>query len=422
MRVISQLCNSVELPKMIKIKQTFEREEIAPDAIPDVVRNELNKNRDQFRPEMSIAVTCGSRGIANISIIIKAVIDCLKKYQTRPFVTAAMGSHGGATDEGQRRVLADFGITEEYLDCPVRSSMETVYVGNTEEGEPVYIDKYAAEADGILVCGRIKAHTSFRGEYESGLMKMMTVGLGKQQGADAFHSMGIEHMAERLPQFGNAILKNCSIVYGLGIIENAYEKTYRLIGMLPEEIPVREPELLMEAKKMMGKLYFDHADVIVVDEMGKNISGDGMDPNITGKYPSPYLTGSISTQHLVVLDLTEESHGNANGLGCANVTTRRLYGKLDMDATYPNAITSTALWAVKIPIVAASDKEAIQIAVKACTGAGRKNPRIIRIKNTLDIGEIYISEALLEEAKRHPKIEIISELQKWDFNEQGNLF
>jgi hypothetical protein len=422
MRVISQLCSNVELPKMIRIRQTFAREEIPAEEIPEVIKKELKKSEDKFKPGMKIAVTCGSRGIANIKIIMKSIIDCLISYGTSPFVVAAMGSHGGATQEGQKQVLADFGITEDYLNCPVLSSMETVYIGDTDQGEKVYIDKNAAQADGIVVCGRIKAHTSFRGEYESGLMKMMTVGLGKQQGADAFHSMGIEHMAERLPQFGNAILKHCKILCGLGIIENAYEKTYRLIGLSPEEIPVKEPELLLEAKRMMGKLYFKNADVIVVDEMGKNISGDGMDPNITGKYPSPYLVGSITTQHLVVLDLTEESHGNANGLGCANVTTRRLFQKLDMDATYPNAITSTALWAVKIPIVAASDKEAIQIAVKGCTGIDRAKPRIIRIKNTLDIEEILISEALLKEAREHPDIEILGEAREWDFNEQDNLF
>lgn len=422
MGVISELCSNIELPKMIRVKQSFHPEEIPAEKIPGVVKAELEKGRERFKPGMTIAVTCGSRGIANIQVIMKAIVTCLQEYGTKPFIVAAMGSHGGATAEGQRNVLGDFGITEEYLNCPVVSSMETVYIGDTELGEQVYIDKHAAEADGILVCGRIKAHTSFRGIYESGLMKMMTVGLGKQHGADVFHSMGIEVLGERLPRFGNAILKHGNILYGMGIIENAYERTYRLAGMTPEEIPVKEPELLLEAKSRMGKLYFENADVIVVDEMGKNISGDGMDPNITGKYPNPKLTGNISVQHVVALDLTDESHGNANGMGCANVITKRLFQKLDMEATYPNAITSTALWAVKIPMVAPSDREAIQIAVKTSTGIDHKKPRIIRIKNTLSIDEIYISEALLPEAEKHPDIEVIGELEDWKFDESGNLF
>ena len=422
MGIVSQLCEDISLPKMVKVKQDFDRQEIPQSEIPAVIREELNRFKDKIKPGDRIAVTCGSRGIANIRLIIKTVTGFLKESGAEPFVVAAMGSHGGATAEGQKQVLTDFGVTEEYLGCPVVSSMETVYIGDTETGEPVFIDRHANEADGIIVCGRIKAHTSFRGEYESGLMKMMTVGLGKQHGADAFHSAGIEHMAERLPQFGNAILKNCKILCGLGIIENAYERTCRLVALSPEEIPEEEPKLLLEAKKRMGRLYFKEADVIVVDEMGKNISGDGMDPNITGKYPSPYLTGSFNAQHLVVLDLTAESHGNANGLGCANVTTRRLFDKLNMEATYPNAITSTALWAVKIPIVAGSDREAIQIAVKASTGVDREKVRIIRIKNTLNIEEIWVSETLLDAVKDCGQVEVLGEPEPWEFDESGNLF
>lgn len=422
MGVVSQLCGDVKLPNMIRVRQRFDREEIPAEKIPETIWMELERHKCKFKPGMSIAVTCGSRGISNIQLITKSIVDYLKECGTNPFIVAAMGSHGGATDEGQKGVLKDYGITEDYLECPVISSMETVYIGDTENGEKVFIDRHAAEADGILVCGRIKAHTSFRGEYESGLMKMMAVGLGKQHGADAFHSAGIEHMAERLPQFGNAILRNCNIVCGLGIIENAYEKTCILTALSKEEIPEKEPELLLEAKRRMGCLYISEADVLVVDEMGKNISGDGMDPNITGKYPSPYLTGNFTAQHLVVLDLTNESHGNANGLGCANVTTKRLFNKVDMEATYPNAITSTALWAVKIPIVATSDKEAVQIACKACTGRPKDQLRIVRIKNTLDIGEILISESLLDTVKGCEKIEILDKSQEWNFDKYGNLF
>lgn len=422
MRIITQLCKDIKLPRMIRVKQLFQDDFIAVEEIPDVVHRQMKRQMKDIQPGMRIAITAGSRGVANIVVILRAISDFIKQCSACPFIVAAMGSHGGATADGQRQVLEDLGITEAAVGCPIVSSMETIYIGDTANGESVYVDRHAAKADGIVVCGRIKAHTSFRGEYESGLMKMMVVGLGKQRGADAFHAAGIEHMGKRIYPFGKAIVDNCKILCGVGVIENAYEKTCKIVSLDAKDIPEQEPALLLEAKSRMGRLFFEMADVIVVDQMGKNISGDGMDPNITGKYPSPYLSGPISSQHLVVLDLTDESHGNANGLGCANVSTRRLHDKMDMEVTYPNAITSTAIWAVKIPMIAANDKEAVQIAVRACTGIDKQHVRIIRIKNTLEIDEILISESLLEDACKEPQLTIAGTGEEWNFDREGNLW
>ncbi|HZK71366.1 MAG TPA: lactate racemase domain-containing protein [Clostridia bacterium] len=422
MNVISELCKDIIIPKLVKVRQEFVKEYIDIEDIPEAVNKEMVRLKEFIKPGMRIAVTSGSRGIRNIEVITKAIVDCLKEQDAKPFIVAAMGSHGGATAEGQKMILTGYGITEAYLNCPVISSMETVSIGKTEDGQDVQIDRYAAEADGIIVCGRIKAHTSFRGSYESGLMKMLTVGLGKQHGADIFHAAGLENLASRLPIFGNAVLKYAKIIGGLGIIDNAYDKTYKIKVLLKEEIPLIEPKLLQESKDIMGRLWFDEADVILVDQIGKDISGDGMDSNIIGKYPSPILKGGIKSQHVVVLDLTDSSHGNANGIGLASITTKRLVDKIDVDVTYPNAITSNAVWAVKIPLYAKTDKEAIQLAIRTCTNIDKDKVRIIRIKNTLEIENIYISEALVDEAKKNPNIYIEGNPEEWGFDKYGNLF
>lgn len=423
MSVVSKLTQGVELPKMVKIKQNFDRSHIPEEKIPQVVYDQLQREeiKLQIKPGMKVAITCGSRGIANINIIIKAIVDFVKQCQGQPFVIPAMGSHGGATPEGQKQILNDYGVTEEFLDCPVISSMETKQIGSTAEGHPVLIDKHAAEADAIIVCGRIKAHTAFQGPYESGLMKMMTIGLGKQHGAEVTHEAGFGKMAHLVPLFGNAIRKNANIICGLGIIENAFDQTYKLIGLTNEEILEKEPELLLEAKRMMGRILFESADVLIVDKIGKNCSGDGMDPNVSGRFGTPYASGGIQSERVVVLDLTNETHGNANGIGMADITTQRLVDKMNLEITYPNAITSTLINMVKIPLYLKTDKEAIRLALKTCNHADKLNSRIVRIQDTMHLEYIYISEAMLEEATRNPDIEVVGKPEKWPFDEEGNL-
>lgn len=427
--VMEQLCETVSLPRMVRVRQSFDRAHIEPEDLPAVVWAQLNQSgiKNKIKPGMSIAITCGSRGIANIAIIVKAIVDFVKAQGANPFVFPAMGSHGGATAEGQLDVLKSYQVTEETMGCPIRATMETVYLGDTVEGNPVFQDKYAHEADGVILCGRIKAHTTFRGPYESGLLKMSVIGMGKQHGAESVHESGFINMARLLPQFARVVFDHTNIIAGVGILENAFDQTYKIAGLTPEEIWEQEPVLLKEAKSKMGRIWIENADVLVVDKIGKDISGDGMDPNVTGTFGSPESAcdgspGPLKAQRTVVLDLTDASHGNANGIGVADVTTKRLVDKTDVDVTYPNAVTSTLVVMVKMPMFAHTDQHAIQLAVRICNEIDKANPRIVRIENTMELGHIWVSEALVPEVKAHPNMELDGELEPWNFNENGNLW
>ena len=432
--VIEQLCGDIPIPKMVKVKQLFDPAFIAPEDIPRVVWEQLKREviSSNIKPGMSIAITCGSRGVANIDIIIKAVVDYVKQKGGNPFVFPAMGSHGGATAEGQLQIVNGYGVTEEAMGCPIKASMATTQIGVTDDGRPVFIDKYAAEADGIILVGRIKAHTQFVGPFESGLLKMAVIGMGKQHGAEGVHEQGFVNMAENIQRYGKVILKNAPVICGVGTIENAYDQTYKLIALRPNEILEQEPALLKEAKRIMGHILIDNADVLIVDEIGKNISGDGMDPNVSGTLPretgvprgkdgSEPRIGNFHARRVIVLDLTEETHGNANGLGLADVTTQRCIDKSINEMAYPNAITSTLLEMVKIPFCAPNDKLAVQVAIKTCAGADKNKPRVIRIKNTMKIQEIEVSEALLSEVEANNQLEAIGEVVDMSFDMNNNL-
>lgn len=433
--VIKKLCQDIPVPKMVKIKQHFNSEYIASEHLPIVVWEQLQQEdiSSQIKSGMSIAITCGSRGVANIDIIIKAIVEYVKQKGGHPFIFPAMGSHGGATAEGQLQIVNGYGVTEAAMGCPIKASMETKKIGITDDGRPVFIDKYAAEADGIILVGRIKAHTQFVGPYESGLMKMAVIGMGKQHGAEGVHEQGFSNMAENLQRYGKIILKNTPVICGVGSIENAYDQTYKIVALTPEEILRQEPDLLKEAKNIMGHILIDDADVLIVDEIGKNISGDGMDPNVSGTLPketgvprgadgSEPRIGNFHAKRVIVLDLTEETHGNANGLGLADVTTQRCVDKIINEMAYPNAITSTLLEMVKLPFYTSNDKLAIQTAIKTCAGADKKYSRIIRIKNTMEIQEIEVSEILLPEVEAHEQLEVIGTLAPMQFDDKGNLF
>lgn len=424
MGIVSELLKNVEIPKMITIRQQFDNTQIAKEEIPQVIMDQLSQEKiaSRFQPGMEVAITAGSRGVANIALIIKSIADFLKSQGVTPFVVPAMGSHGGATAEGQRGVIESYGITEEYIGCEIRSSMEAVQIGLTEKGTPVRIDKNAYEADGIVVCGRVKPHTGFRGPYESGIMKMMAIGLGKQYGAEIIHADGFDHFCEYIPMYGRAIIQHAPITCALAVLENAYDCTRELIALTPEEIITEEPKLLVRAKSYMPRILFDACDVLIVDEVGKNISGDGMDPNISGRFPTTCASGGIDAQRVAILDLTEESHGNGCGMGLADCTTRRFFNKLDLEQTYPNAITNTVVGEMKIPMIMANDKEAIQLAIKSCNEIDRAHPRVVRIKNTLKLETIQISEGLMAEAAQNSDIEIAGELGTVVFNEDGNLW
>lgn len=424
MGIVASLLQDVALPRMVPIRQSFDSTHIEPEQIPEIVSRQLNRPElaRKFQPGMEVAITVGSRGIANIALITKSIVDSLKAVGVKPFVIPAMGSHGGATAEGQRAVIEAYGVTEEYIGCEIRSSMETVEIGKTSNGRPVRIDKFASQADGIIVCGRVKPHTGYRGPYESGIMKMMAIGLGKQYGAEIIHADGFGHFREYIPMYGTAILENAPVLCGLALLENAYDQTREIVALTPREIIDQEPILLERAKRYMPRILFDTCDVLVVDKMGKNISGDGMDPNISGRFPTPYASGGITAQRVAVLDLTDETHGNACGIGLADCTTRRLFERMDLEQTYPNAITNTVVGEMKIPMIMENDKLAIQVALKSCNEIDRAHPRIIHIHTTLEMERIEISEALLEEAAANPNIEILGEPQSFPFDENGNLF
>ncbi len=421
---VSALLKDVAIPRMFKVRQSFPRPVIKPEHIPQAVMQELSKSElsEQIRPGMRIAITAGSRGVANVAIITKSIVDFVVSRGALPFVVPAMGSHGGATAEGQLEVLADYGITEDYLKCPIKSSMEVKEIGRTENGLSVVIDKNAAESDGIIVSCRIKPHNAFRGKYESGIMKMMAVGLGKQVGAEQVHSQGMQNIARNIERIGNVILQNAPILFAVPCIENAYDETSKIVGVHKNDIAHIEPVLLQEAFANMPKIIVGECDVLIVDEIGKNYSGTGVDPNITGTFSTPYASGGVKVQRTAMLDLSDSSHGNGLGIGLSSVITKRLFEKLDLEKMYPNCITSTVLESARIPCIVANDREAIQLCIRTCVGIERDKVRIVRIPNSLHIEHIMLSEAYYSEIGSYPGLEIESELEYLRFNEEGNLF
>ena len=397
--VVSKLLENVDIPKMFRAKQVFPRPRIAPDEIPKVVFSELSQEKfaNQIKSGMHIAITAGSRGIANVDNITKAVVDFVKSRNAYPFIVPAMGSHGGATAEGQLEVLAGFNITEETMGCPIKSCMDTVLLGESELGKPVYMDKTAYEADGIIISCRLKPHNAFRGPYESGPCKMMAIGLGKQAGAELVHSDGMGRIGQHIPASAKVILEKAPVLFAIPCIENAFDETCKIEAIHKDDIMQREPELLKYAFENMPKLIVGECDVLVVDEIGKNYSGTGVDPNITGTFSTDYATGGVKVQRTCMLDITDCSHGNGLGTGLASAITKRLFDKLDPEKMYPNCLTSTVLKSAGIPIVVATDKEAIQLCIRTLNNVDKDNVKVIRIPNSLHIEHILLSEAYYED-------------------------
>ncbi len=415
------LLERVELPKMFRARQLFDRSHIEPEAIPAHIESILAPYGERIRPGMRIAITAGSRGIANVPVITRSIAGFVKSRGGQPFVVPAMGSHGGATAEGQLEVLRGYGITPESVGCPIISSMEVKKIGVNEEGTDVFIDRNAAEADGIIVSCRVKPHTSFRGPFESGIMKMMTIGLGKQVGAETCHRAGFRYMAKYVPMFGRAIIENAPVMFAVAAIENAYDQTAELAAVDACDIYDKEPELLKRAFANMPRILVPSCDVLIVDRCGKYYSGNGMDPNVSGTFPTPYASGGIEKQHVVVLDTDEASHGNAQGIGLASVTTLRAVKKLDLDAMYVNAITCKLLRGCEIPPFMNNDSEAIRLALAMCVDYDPAAPRIVRIANTLHLEHIMLSEAYYELVRNDPRFVIESEPAPPEFDAGGNL-
>ena len=421
MNIIKELLKDVPLPKMVKIRQTFNADEILDVSAALSAALVESGQLAQIRPGMNIAIAAGSRGVAQIATLVRTTVAEVKKLGANPFVVPAMGSHGGATGAGQAEVLAHLGITEEYVGCPIVSSMEVVEISRLPNGMPVYIDKNAYQADGIIVINRIKPHTAFRGPNESGLVKMITIGLGKQKGAESCHAYGFKYMHDLIPAMAKEMLQLAPIMFGIATVENAYDHVAKIVVAGAAELIETDRQLLIEAKAAMPRIEFSPIDVLVIDEIGKDVSGDGMDPNITGRYPTPYPTGGPEVSKMVVLDLTEKTGGNANGVGTADFTTKRLVNKTDFQALYANGITSTVVRPNAIPMTLDCDLDAIRAAVKTSNALDLSKIRLVRIKNTLQLGEIMISEAMLPDALSLANVAVCSEPFEMQFDDLANL-
>jgi hypothetical protein len=421
MDIIQELLQNIPLPKMAKIQQSFPNEKI--ENFEEALLEALQKDqiRQTVKPGMEIAIAAGSRGVDKFVETVASTVKFIQDLGAKPFIVPSMGSHGGATAEGQAAVLAHLGVTEESVNAEIRSSMEVVEIGKLPNGLPVYVDKIASQADGIVVINRVKPHTAFRGKVESGIMKMMAIGLGKQKGAEACHQLGFEHMGRHIIEMSNIILEKMPILFGVATVENAFDKIARIEVLLPDEIEEKETELQILAKKLLPKIDFEQIDVLVIDEIGKNISGDGMDPNITGRYPTPYAHGGPEVNKMIVLDLTPETEGNANGVGTADFTTQRLIDKADWPTTYANGLTSTVVAPTKAATTLENDQLALKAAVKTCNILDFTTVKMVRIKNTLELSEIEVSEALLPEVEKNDALTQVSDLYELAFDTEGNL-
>lgn len=407
---------TLPIPRLIRVRQQLPSHHVAD--VVSTVRAELDRTglRDRLRPGHRVAITAGSRGIADIAMVIQTVVAYVKDLGAEPFVVPAMGSHGGATPEGQRHLLAEYGITEASVGAPIRATMDTVTLGTIASGATVYFDAEAAEADATIVVNRVKAHTAFRGPIESGLCKMAAVGLGKQRGAEQLHARGLR---EGIPAAASLTLAKANIVAGVALVENGEHQLAVIRGARPDEFQTVDADLLRVSNDYLPRVPFGHLHVLVVAWMGKNISGSGMDFNVVGMWRRIGGEQIPNFERIVVLDLTEESGGNGLGMGIADLATRRLYEKVDLGKTYMNGLTANALSAIKIPVILNDDREAIAVALHS-VGHG-VDARLAVIRSTLHLDELWVSESLLPEVRANPRLRVVGEATDAPFDADGRL-
>jgi hypothetical protein len=414
----------MKLPKVALVEHYFDPQRI--EDIPTKVGTEIQRLQlqEKIRQGDNVAITAGSRGVANIHTITRAVVDELKKLGARPFIFPSMGSHGGATAEGQLMVLEKYGISESSMGCPLKSTMEVAYLGDAEHGYPLYVDKYAMEADHIVLINRIKPHTKFSGHLESGLMKMMAIGMGKQKGAEYYHRAAVRLTFERIVEtVGLEILQKCPILFGLGIVENGYDQTCVIRALAPDDIPEEEKALLVVAKERMARLPFDLIDVLVIDQIGKNISGTGMDINVTGRNRDilgDYTRGP-HVKRIFVRDLAEESEGNALGIGFADFTTTRVTEKMDRKMTYINCLTAISPEKGAIPIYFDTDKEALEACFMTIGDIPVHQVRLVHIKSTLHLSRLSVSQAFEAEVSASDKLGRLDEWKEMILGKDSNI-
>ena len=408
-------------PQMFRIKQTLEGPSLSD--VPLKIHEDFHSMelQNKIKVGQSIAITAGSRGITGIAKILRSVVDECRSLGLKPFIVPAMGSHGGATADGQKHLLEHYGITAATMGCDIKSSMDVVRIGEVK-GIPVFCDKNAWEADHIAVVARIKPHTDFDNDIESGLFKMMSIGLGKREGAEYYHRAGHQYSyAEIFPAVGKEVLRTGKVLFGLAIVENGSGDTAKAEAILPKDFEKREKDLLRLAKLWLGRLPFDALDLLIVDEMGKNISGTGMDPNVIGRPCIQKHPELPKIRQLLACDLTAESDGNALGIGMADLTTKRLVGKINRVATNVNVITTGAFDLAKLPMLFDSDKEAIEVALGMIGLTAPQDARIVRIKNTLHLTEMDVSEPLRETVVSNSRLSALTTPIPFSFDIDGNL-
>lgn len=412
-------------PRFFRVHQKFD----AP-VVNDVVRATIETLgtldlRQRVKPGESVAITAGSRGIAHIAEILKAVVEHFKQLDARPFIVPAMGSHGGGTAEGQLKVLRGYGITPEFCGCEIRASMETVVVSQAAEGFAVHFDKHAYGADHVFVAGRIKPHTRFAGEIESGLMKMMLIGLGKHEGAKIYHRAIVNHSFDQIVRsVAREVLDRCAVCGGLAILENAYDQTAKIEAVAPERFETREPELLIQAKRWLARLPFERADILFLDHIGKEISGAGMDTNVVGRKWNDHEALEHETpkvKRICVRGLSPATHGNAIGLGLAEFCLTRVIDAMDVNVTRINSLTGSHPTAGMIPFDYPNDAEMLEAAVQTVGLVEPDSLRILWSQDTLHLGEIECSEAYWEQAQQRDDLEVLISPRSLPLSEAGLL-
>lgn len=414
--------DATTLPPLARVRQRL-YDQVLLDLDSVVIRKVQDRLNGRIQPGQRIAIAVGSRGVANIARIARGTAEAIRRLGGEPFIVPAMGSHGGATAEGQLEVLASLGVTEAFTRCSIVSSMDVVPIGATADGLPVYLDRNAAAADGIVVINRVKKHTDFRGEVESGLMKMLTIGLGKKAEAELVHSYGAFGLKKYVPEVARIILARAPILLGVASLENGYEQTAEIHAFSPDEIEAGEKRLLRKNKRTYPGFPFEQIDLLIVDQIGKDVSGTGMDTNVIGRVriegvPEP---DRPRIRSIVALSLTEASHGNAIGVGLADLISQRLRADIDDRAMAINAITSGFLERGKIPITLPNDRAAIETALSRFPLEVRANPRVVRVLDTLHVAEFEVSPALLDEVASAPTLAVVREARPLEFDATGTI-
>lgn len=416
--------DEVTIPKMVRIREKYEDDKI--DDVKAHLINELDSleiDRQSLRGK-KIALTVGSRGIPSLPVLVRTMCDKLKEWGAEPFIIPAMGSHGGGTVEGNVQILTDYGITEDAMGVPIKASMDVVQVGAINDGAhtPIYCDKNAAEADGIVLFNKVKPHTDFKGYVESGMCKMIAIGIAKHFGCSWFHRQGFDTFGERIPMVAAEFLKNMNVIMGVGVVQNAYDEISEIKAYPKDKIIEGDHELLQIAKRRLPRMKFDNIDVLIIDQIGKNISGEGADPNVTGRGCMPGFEDDFHCKKMFVRKLTPPSHGNACGLCYADVTTRQCLQSVDWESTWINFSTNMMLSAGKIPVYQNTDYEALRLAIRTCTKlSDYSQARIARIRDTLSLSEVEVSEALLPDVMGRDDVEILSEPYELEFDADGNM-